>query len=576
MADHGKTAGTVITGMEEKRTAVLLIEDNAQHAELVRQMLAKSPEGHFDLHCVETLRAGLKSARSGKFDLILLDLTLPDSEGRESFHKLYAQVPEIPIIVLSGDDDEQLAIGTVQEGAQDYLVKRHLTHYWLVRSMQYALERRRVLWELQEANDDLEKRVSGRTAELLDINERLQLEIRERNRVEDALQESNRQLSEALAKLKETQQLVIQRERLGALGSMASGIAHDFNNALAPIVGFSELLLLRPGALSNQQKVREYLEMIHAAAKESARIVGRLREFYRYRESAEMIVPVSLDDLIQQVISITQPRWKNQAMARGADIKILTEMQNVPTVQGNESELREMLANLMLNAVDAIDKRGTVTFRTFVRDKSVILQVADTGAGMSQEVLAHCLEPFVSTKHEHGTGLGLGIVYGTVRRHDGDIQIESAEGKGTTVTISLHVFVDASAPEKPESSAPGKGAMKILVVEDEPMVRELMNVYLREDGHTVETAVNGREGLEKFRAGNFDLIMTDRAMPEMNGDQLAAEIKKIDPAKPVVLVTGFGDLISASGRAPDGVDMVVGKPFTLNSIRDAIEKVTRR
>ena len=479
MADHGKTAGTVITGMEEKRTAVLLIEDNAQHAELVRQMLEKSPEDRFDIHHVETLRAGLKSARSGKFDLILLDLTLPDSEGRVSFHKLYAQVPDIPIIILSGDDDEQLAIGTVQEGAQDYLVKRQLTHHWLVRSMQYALERRRVLWELQEANDDLEKRVSERTAELLDINERLQLEIRERKRVEDALQESNRQLAEALAKLKETQQLVIQRERLGALGSMASGIAHDFNNALAPIVGFSELLLLKPGALSDQQKVREYLEMIHSAAKESARVVGRLREFYRYREPAEMIVPVSLDDLIQQVILITQPSWRNQAMARGADIKILTEMQNVPTVQGNESELREMLINLIFNAVDAIDKRGTITFRTFVRDKSVILQVADTGAGMSQEVLAHCLEPFFSTKNEHGTGLGLGIVYGTVRRHNGNIGIESVEGKGTTVTISLPVYVDASATEKTKPSVPGRAALKILVVEDEPMVRELIDVPAR-------------------------------------------------------------------------------------------------
>jgi signal transduction histidine kinase len=562
--------------VEDKRTAVLLIEDNESHVELVRKMLARSGGDRFEMKAVTTLKAGLKLAKDGKYKLILLDLTLPDSDSGESFRKLAGQVPDIPIIVLSGDDNEGLAIQLVQKGAQDYLVKGQMTHHWLTRAMHYALERKLVMQELQKANDNLEKRVSQRTAELLDINERLQSEVRERKRAEDALQESNRQLAEALEKLKETQRLIIQRERLHALSSMASGIAHDFNNALAPIVGFSELLLLRPDGLADQRKVREYLEMIHTAAKESARVVSRLREFYRYREPAESLAPVSLDDLIHQVISITQPRWKNQAMARGADIKIVTELQNVPTVYGNESELREMVTNLMMNAVDAIERSGRVIFRTFVSGKSVVLQVIDTGSGMSSEVLQHCLEPFYSTKSEHGTGLGLGIVYGTVRRHDGDVKIDSAEGRGTTVTISLPAYVDARAPEKSAPAVVNGESLNVLVVEDEPMVRELIDVYLREDGHRVETAANGREGLDKFRTGHFDLVLTDRAMPEMNGDLLAAEIKKIDPLQPVVLVTGFGDLISSPADKPSSVDLVVGKPFTLNSLRDAIVKVTRR
>jgi signal transduction histidine kinase len=554
---------------------VLLVEDNEEHVELLQKLLAESDEPVFEVKQYAALRPALDALEGGGFDIILLDLLLPDSEGIETFLRVQEHGHDLPIVVLTGVDDEALAVETVQRGAQDYLVKGRVDDRILVRSLRYAMERKKVQMELQRARDDLERRVKERTAELVASNQKLQKEVGERIRAEAAVLESNRQLSYALERLRETQEHVIQRERLHALGRMASGIAHDFNNALAPILGFSELLLRRPEALADMERARGYIEMIHTAAEDSAKIVARLREFYRYREENDVFTPVSLNDLIQQVISLTQPRWKDQAQANGVNVTIKTELQNIPTISGNEAELREMLFNVVFNAIDAIPVSGTVTFRTSMRDETALLQVADTGMGMTEEVRSRCLEPFFSTKDEHGTGLGLGIVYGIVRRHDGTIEIESEGGKGTTVTIGLPLYKETRLPVRPEPVGMLERSLHILVVEDEPLVREVIEVYLREDRHIIETAANGRQGLEKYKAGTFDLVMTDRAMPEVNGDVLAAEIKKINPKQPVVLLTGFGDLMSGAGEKPEGVDLVVSKPFTLNSLRGAISKAVR-
>ena len=560
--------------MSDTAVNVLLIENDFQQAELLRKMLAKSSEPHFKLIFHNTLKEGLHRLSQAEIHLILLDLGMePESEGYETFERVQALARDIPIIVLSGNDDEALAIQTVQHGAQDYLVKGHDDNpHWLLRSMQYALERKRSQQDLELAYAEMERRVVERTAELRKTNSELEHEVGERRRAEEALLETNQRLAEALKELRETQQQIIQQERLHALGRMASGIAHDFNNALAPILGFSELLLLRPEMLDDREKTTSYLQMINTAAKDSATVVGRLREFYRYREHAETSLPVVLGDLVQQVILLTQPKWKDQALAAGINIKIHTDFRNTPTISGNESELREMLTNIVFNAVDAVMERkgGTVTFRTFEKGNSVVLQIIDTGVGMTEEVRLRCLEPFFSTKSDRGTGLGLGIVYGIVRRHGGKIDIESEVGKGTSVTILLPVHKDEIVPE-PETWQPaGKLNKRILVVEDEPLVREVISVYLSTDNHEVTTAVNGADGLEKYRSGTYDLVLTDRAMPQMNGDQLAEAIKKIDPEKPVILLTGFGDIMLGSGEKPRGVDLVLSKPFTMSQLRDAI------
>ena len=555
---------------------ILLVEDNPEHVAFLRQLLATPEFSHFHLETVDTLAAALDWLKTGSIELILLDLVLPDSDGLETFIRVTAAAPQTALVVLSGINDVGLAIETVQLGAQDYLVKGRVDNHLLLRAMHYAIERKRVQAELQRAHDELEDRVRERTAALSEANAKLQTEIAERRKAEATTLESNRQLSAALGQLQATQQEIIQRERMHALGRMANGIAHDFNNALAPILGFSELLLLKPETLTDPKKVRNYVEMIHSAAKDSAKVVSRLREFYRYRDESEVFTPVVLNDVVLQAISLTQPRWKDQALAAGVNIDIRTEMGDVPTVPGNEAELRELLVDLIFNAIDAIPKRGTITIRTAVQGRWLVLTVADDGIGMSEEIKARCLEPFFSTKEDQGTGLGLGAVYGIARRHEGEIDIQSEPGRGTTVAVSLPLERSPRAAEPPKPMPPATASLRILVVEDEPLVREVLGVYLAEDNHQVTTAENGREGLEKFRAGEFDLVMTDRSMPEMNGDALAAAIKQLRPAQPVLLLTGFGDIMSGAGERPAGVDLVVSKPFTLTTLRTAIAKITAK
>ncbi|MFQ5883294.1 MAG: GAF domain-containing protein [Candidatus Methylomirabilales bacterium] len=399
-------------------------------------------------------------------------------------------------------------------------------------------------------------------------------DITERKQAEEALQESNRRLEETLAELQATQQQVMQQERLRALGQMASGIAHDFNNALSPIVGFSELLLDRPGHLADEAKAARFLRMINTAGKDAANVVRRLREFYRAREEDEVLLPVDLNALVEEAINLTQPRWKDQAQGSGITIHIETDLQPIARIAANEAEIREVLTNLIFNAVDAMPEGGMLSLRTRSDADHVVLEVSDTGTGMTDEVRERCLDPFFSTKQERGTGLGLAMVYGIIQRHQGRLAIQSAPGRGTTFSIRLPGHTAPEPEDRAEEVAGPAQRLRVLVVEDELPVRELVVAYLTEDGHAVETAPNGREGLEKFMAGWFDVVVTDQGMPEMAGDQLAATIKQLAPGKPVILLTGFGDLMIASGEMPAGVDIILSKPVTLTALRQTLAKVT--
>lgn len=391
---------------------------------------------------------------------------------------------------------------------------------------------------------------------------------------EEALRKSKQRLERALTDLRETQQQIIQQERLNALGQMASGVAHDFNNALAKILGFNELLWTSPEKLRNPETVKQYLLMINTAAQDATQVVRRMREFYRKRRDTEMFHPVDLNAVVKAALHLTEPKWKNHALAAGVPIELLADLGEIPVVAGQEVDLREALTNLIFNAVDAMPGGGILTVRTRPDGQRVFLEIGDTGGGMCEEVRRRCLEPFFSTKGERGTGLGLAIVYGIIQRHGGEIGIESEIGRGTTITVRLPIHTGQEKSVKKPTSQGVQRQLNVLVVEDEPLIRDIEAEYLSCDGHKVETATNGTEGLEKFRESRFDLVLADRAMPQMNGDQLAAAIKQIAPDMPVILVTGFDDMLRTYAANPSGVDLIVSKPFTQATLRDAILKVT--
>jgi nitrogen fixation negative regulator NifL len=398
-------------------------------------------------------------------------------------------------------------------------------------------------------------------------------DITDRKRADDDLRQSNNRLRDALKDLKAAQGRAIQQQRLRALGTMASGIAHDFNNALTAILGFSELLTHRPEYLADKERTLRYLQMINTAAQDAGNVVNRLREFYRQREEGEVFAPVDLNQLVEQAVALTQPKWKNQAEARGLSIHVATELGEVPPVVGNAADLREALTNLILNAVDAMPKGGTITLRTRSDGSRVTLRVADTGMGMTEEVRRRCLEPFFTTKGDHGTGLGLSMVYGILQRHGGTVDIQTTLGKGTTFILSLPSRAEAPAASTADPTPGQIQPLRILLVDDQETVRHILREYLARDGHAVQTADNGREGFEKFQGAEFDVVLLDRAMPGMSGDQVAAAIKQLKPEMPVILLTGFGSMMQAAGETPPGIDLVLGKPVTIAGLRTALAKV---
>jgi PAS domain S-box-containing protein len=415
-----------------------------------------------------------------------------------------------------------------------------------------------------------------------DITERKNAEL-ERERSAVALRESHQNLERALARVTQMHQQIIQQERLRALGQMAGEVAHDFNNNLAMIVGFSELLLKRPDYLANSDKVRSHLQMIRAVADDAAKVVDRLRDFSRQREEGEVFEPVDLNDLVERCMLLTQPRWRNQAQAAGVTIHVETDLQPIPAILGNVADLRDALTNLIFNAVDAMPSGGTLTIRTQLAGPRVCMEVMDTGVGMTDEVRQRCFEPFFTTKGERGSGLGLSMVYGMVQRHDGSIEVDTAPERGTTFTVCLPIA--ASEPSAPAPAAPvepTEAPRRVLLVEDEAALRRILTEFLTIDRHLVETAANGQEGLEKFLANlalddpsaRFDLVITDLAMPHMSGDQLAQAIKQANPGTPVILLTGLGEMLRASGEQPEGVDLVVAKPIRMAALQRAVAQIS--
>jgi PAS domain S-box-containing protein len=399
-------------------------------------------------------------------------------------------------------------------------------------------------------------------------------DITERKRAEETLREANRRLEETVLELRRTQHLVIQQERLRALGQMAAGMAHDFNNVLVPIQGFSDLLLSDPGVLADVRRSRDYVLLIRTAAQDAARIVARLRDLYGPPSRGDTFLPVRLDLVAAQAVALARPKWKDEALAGGRTIEVVPDLLPVPPVPGLESDLRQVVTNLVFNAVDAMPRGGKITLRTRQEGGDVLLEVRDTGVGMTAEVRHRCLEPFFTTKQGRGSGLGLSIAHSVLRRHGGSIEVDSEPGVGTGVTLRVPTG-GAVRPAEPGAAPDRPRSLHLLAVDDDPTVLKVLEALLGAEGHTVETAGDGQEALERFAAGRFDLVISDQAMPRLNGWQLAEAIQKVAPGKPFLLLTGFAGEAAESGRVSGRPIQVLEKPVTLQMLREALARVTR-
>ncbi|MEI9896595.1 MAG: response regulator [Chthoniobacter sp.] len=364
-----------------------------------------------------------------------------------------------------------------------------------------------------------------------------------------------------LAQLRGQNALLAPPDRLHVLGTMASGIAHDFNNILTIVMGFAEQLLLEGQSLSLADR-QDLLRTIVLAAHDGADMVERLREYQLPVPADQVYQPVDLNRLIEQSIALTRPKWHADSRTQGSNIIVRRDLSDLPPIHGHPAELREMLTNLIFNAVDAMPQGGTLTLRTAREAGQIVLEVHDSGMGMSDRVRRHCREPFFTTKGHHGTGMGLPMVQSTAERHGAILDIESETGKGTVFRLRFN----DPAPRNTESPQRALGSLDILVVDDEPMVCELTARLLADAGHRVRTAPDPHEALRMAAAGSFDLVVTDRAMPLMNGERLASAIKAACPATRILLATG-----STGGEMADGsFDGILAKPFTSEALRSAV------
>jgi len=435
--------------------------------------------------------------------------------------------------------------------------------------------------DIPKMQERFEKRIAGETVEdiyeirMLNKNgEVIYLEVGDRPYLQNEKTLGVEVIMRDISERKKIEEQLIQSEKLRVMGQLASGVAHDFNNALAIILGNTELLSKQMDMLSPEQ-IKKQLKVIEIAAIDAAETVRRIQEFTRIRADKEFS-KVNINEIIEEVKEMSKPRWKDYAQGRGINIELTTLLdKNLPLIMGNSSELREVLTNIIFNSIDAMPQGGKIVIETKTDNKEVHILVTDTGIGIPKELKRKIFDPFFTTKGVVSDGLGLSVAYSIISRHGGIIEIESEEGKGTTVTIKLPVPLELKESEEKDISIKEVKRSNILVVEDEEMVRIVLEQLLTQRGHNVFSASSGEEGLKLFHKGGIDLVLTDLGMPGMSGWEVARSVKAKDSRIPVVLITGWGVEIDDEEVKNSGVDLIITKPFkidqVLNIVAEAME-----
>jgi signal transduction histidine kinase/DNA-binding response OmpR family regulator len=367
------------------------------------------------------------------------------------------------------------------------------------------------------------------------------------------------------------QEAVLRSEKLRVLGEMASGIAHDFNNLLSTVLGRTEMLLMS----SMDRTLKEEVRSIQQAALDGREMVRRIQEYTRIRRDSQF-QPVDINDCVQVAVDLAKPRWRDAAYAKGVKINVHMDLKPVPPVMGSASDLREVILNLVFNAIDAMPSGGDLYVATWSDGRKVHVAVRDSGVGMSEEVKRRIFDPFFTTKGPAGSGLGLSIAWGIVTRHGGEIRVESQPRKGSTFTVVLPAAPEGSRDVQSSVASSLPSPKKILLVDEDRAVAGSTAGLLIKLGHEVTVTYNGHEAIRRLTAGDFDLVISDLGMPEMDGWEVARAVKAVKPWVPVILATGWAFEIEEADARNQGVDAVLRKPFSLDEILRAIATVTER
>lgn len=377
-------------------------------------------------------------------------------------------------------------------------------------------------------------------------------------------------LERAYRELKDAKDQLVRAEKLQALGEMAAGVAHDFNNVLSAILGRAQMLEIM---LTDPDHLRS-VGVIAKAALDGAGTVRRIQAFAKEKPESPL-GPVPLNAIVRETIERAAPL----ATLPQRPVELVMELQEAPQVFGDAIELREALTNLIHNALDAMPHGGRLTVRTGT-DGNPWFEVWDTGIGMDAETANRIFDPFFSTKGDQGSGLGLSVTYAIVQRHGGRFEVDSERNRGTRIRVYLKEAQASdwsSAPDPAtspvsESEVPRRGA-RVLLIEDDVAVRDVLADILRTGAHQVMVAGDGPEGLQRFAENEFDMVLTDLGMPQMDGWAVAQAVKAERPEVPVGLITGWGHDLDEASLAARGVDVLVTKPVRMNQVLQAVSAV---
>jgi len=336
---------------------------------------------------------------------------------------------------------------------------------------------------------------------------------------------------------REMEQQLHQSEKLTALGQLAGGIAHDFNNLLQAILGYTQLMKQSP---TNVDFVKRSLDVVEAAANDGSETVRRIQQFARLRPD-EQFVPVDVNHVVRDAVAITRPRWEEKHARGRHPLHLELDLGRVPMISGRPAALTEVITNLTLNAMDAMVEGGTLTITTRTgRGGTAVIAVRDTGVGMPEATQRRIFEPFFSTKGESGSGLGLSMAYSIVKRHGGEIEVDSAPGAGTTFTLVFAGETPAvRGASRPEPAVERRSA-RVLLVDDEPKVRDTLAELLASTGHDVTPVAGGQAALSEFAPGRFDAVISNLGMAGMNGWELAERLRATGTDVAILFVTGWG------------------------------------
>lgn len=520
---------------------ILVVDDDMASLHAIEKALTKA--GFENLLLLNDSTRIFECMSEFRPDLIITDMEMPVIDGFkvvELAQQITAPGEFLPVLMVTGRNSIESKRQALDKGVTDFLSKPFDAPELQTR-VRNLLRIRALQQKTQSYSRNLEHIVAERTKEL----------------------------ERALVDLKESHHMVLREERMRAFAAMAGGVVHDFNNTLMTITGYSLLLLREPELLNDREETVKMLNIIHKAGNDAAHVVDRLREFYDARDAKEPVGEVDLNEVIKDVVDFTHPKWHGLALAEGREIKFEYDLGEVPAVIGRVAELREVVTNLIFNSVDAMPAGGTITCGTRCRGSHAIIELADTGMGMSESVRQQCLEAFFTTKGDKGTGLGLAMVASIVQRHDGTMEIESEPGAGTLVRIKLPIgkITPVELPVEEAPVAVEKKALRILVVDDDAHMRNVVTRLLAREGHEVAQAGNGVEALEQAELSRFDLLLTDHAMPGMNGVELAALMRGVDPEQRVILFTGYP---IAKEAMPTDIACLLKKPAQPQDLHAAI------